>query len=115
MTFPQEYEHFTRSIGNLTGASDSLLRVHAGLAVLIAARLITRRSLATPIPFAIVCIAEFANELLDRLSNGNWQWQDTSFDVINTLFWPFVLMIGLRVRRAREGRRSARTSHQRLR
>jgi hypothetical protein len=104
MNLAHHYERMIQWIGDGTGASDALLHVHAGMAVLLAARLITGRSLATPIPFAVVCVAEFANEILDRINNGSWLWLDTGLDVVNTLVWPLVLMIGLRVRRSREGR-----------
>lgn len=100
----QAYADLIRSIGDGTGASDSLLHVHAGMAVLLIARIVTRRSLATPVPFLVVCVAELCNELLDRMSHGAWRWHDTAFDALNTLFWPFVLMVGLRARRAREAR-----------
>jgi hypothetical protein len=89
-------------IGDGTGASDSLLHVHAGLAILFLARLVTRRSLATPIPFLVVVAAEAGNEIMDRLSFGSWRVADTSLDLLNTLFWPFVLMVGLRWRRAHD-------------
>jgi hypothetical protein len=102
MNIASAYEALIRWIGDGTGASDSLLHVHAGLAVLLMARMATGRSLATPVPFVIVCCAEFANEILDRISHGSWLWKDTGLDVLNTLFWPFVLMIGLRVRKLRE-------------
>jgi hypothetical protein len=105
MNIPARYAQFINWIGDGTGAPDALLHVHAGMAILIAARLITGRSLASPVPFAVVCIAEYANEVMDRLNSGSWRWGDTSLDVINTLFWPFVLMVGLRLRRARQGRR----------
>ena len=96
------YQSMITAIGDGTGASDSLLHVHAGLAVLFLARLVTRRSLATPIPFLVVVAAEAANEIMDRLSYGSWRMQDTGLDILNTLFWPFVLMVGLRWRRAHE-------------
>ena len=102
MTIADAYNRFIVWIGDGTGASDSLLHVHAGMAVLLLARVISRRSLATPIPFAVVCVAEFGNELMDRVHNGTWLWADTSLDIVNTLFWPFVLMVGLRLRRSRE-------------
>lgn len=102
------YESVIRSIGDGTGASDSLLHVHAGMAVLLLARVVTRRSLASPVPFLVVCAAELANEILDRISHGSWRLRDTSLDVVNTLFWPFVLMVGLRARRARDARSGAR-------
>lgn len=105
MSLAAAYESLIRWIGDGTGASDSLLHVHAGLAVLLLARLITGKSLSTPIPFAIVCIAELANEVLDRINHGSWLWRDTSMDIVNTLFWPFILMVGLRARRLRQAQK----------
>lgn len=105
------YESVTVALGNETGASDSLLHVHAGMAVLLIARIVTRRSLATPIPFLMVLLAALLNEVFDRINHGEWRWQDTGLDLLNTAFWPFVLMIGLRVRRSREARRSAQQPH----
>ena len=102
MSFPALYQELINAIGDGTGASDSLLHVHAGLAILFLARLISRRSLATPIPFLVVVVAEAANEIMDRLTYGSWRVQDTALDIVNTLFWPFVLMVGLRWRRAHD-------------
>jgi hypothetical protein len=102
MNIPKLYSDIIVWIGDGTGASDSLLHVHAGLVVLFLARIVTRRSLATPVPFLVVCAAEIGNEVMDRLSYGSWRLQDTGFDIVNTLFWPFVLMIGLRLRRAHD-------------
>jgi hypothetical protein len=103
MALASAYQELIRSIAEGTGASDSLLHVHAGLAVLLLARLMTGKSLATPVPFAIVCVAEFANELLDRINHGSWLWTNTALDVLNTLFWPFILMVGLRIRKSQDG------------
>lgn len=100
MNLPALYHRIIDAIGDGTGMADSLLHVHAGLAVLLLARLATRRSLATPVPFLIVCAAEVANEVLDRLHFGAWRLGDTIPDLINTLFWPAILMIGLRLRKA---------------
>lgn len=100
MSLPHFYQALIQWIGDGTGAPDSLLHVHAGMAILFIARLVTRRSLATPVPFLIVCLAELANEIMDRINYGSWRWTDTSLDILNTVFWPFVLMIGLRWRRA---------------
>jgi hypothetical protein len=101
MNFPALYHAFIDWIGDGTGMADSLLHVHAGMAVLMFARLVTRRSLATTTPFLVVCAAEAFNEIMDRLHFGSWRWLDTTTDIVNTLFWPFVLMIGLRLREAR--------------
>ena len=95
------YKLVVQTIGDQTGASDSLLHVHAGMAVMFLARVVTRRSLATWTPFLAVLAAALAKEIVDRAAHGAWRMPDTMFDIINTIFWPFVLMVGLRWRRAR--------------
>ncbi len=102
MSIASAYGTFIQWIGDGTGAPDSLLHVHAGMTVLILTRVATGRSLSTPIPLAVVALAELANEILDRINHGSWLWPDTISDVINTLFWPTVIMIGLRLRKARQ-------------
>lgn len=101
MDLPSLYAALIKDIGDGTGMADSLLHVHAGLAVLLLARVIMQRSLATPWPLLVVCVAEAANEVLDRLQYGSWRWSDTLGDVANTLFWPIVLCLALRWRTAR--------------
>lgn len=92
------WERVVNWIGDGTGLPDTLLHVHAGLAVLLVARIITRRSLGTLIPLSLVALAEGANEVLDRLHNGDWRWPDTLSDVANTLFWPTVICLAVRLR-----------------
>ncbi|MBC9033023.1 hypothetical protein IAG41_11515 [Sphingomonas sp. JC676] len=94
------YGRLIHWVGDGTGAPDTVLHIHAGMAVLFVARVVSRRSLATPIPLGCVYLAELANEILDRVNHGQWM-PDTFSDVVNTVFWPTVLFIGLRIRRAR--------------
>lgn len=101
MNLADMYEALTVAIGDETGASDTLLHVHAGMFILLATRVITRKSLASFVPFTAVLIAALANEGLDRVTHGSWRWHNSIMDVLNTIFWPFVLMVGLRVRRSR--------------
>jgi hypothetical protein len=86
MTILGRCHRFITWIGDGTGAPVSILHVHAGMAALLPARLIMGQSLATPISFAVMCVAEFANEILDRLNHASWHGADTSLDVANTLF-----------------------------
>ena len=88
MNFPALYQELVAAIGDGTGASDSLLHVHAGLAILFLARLISRRSLATPIPFLAVAAAEAANEIMDRLTDGSWLLADTGLDMVTPCSGP---------------------------
>jgi hypothetical protein len=101
MDIAQLYETLTRALQDETGASDSLLHVHAGMAVLLLARVVIGRSLSTAGPFLVVLAVALLNEVMDRFSHGSWRWPDSGLDVLNTIFWPFVLMVGLRVRKLR--------------
>lgn len=85
-------------IGDGTGLPDTILHIHAGLAVLLLARLATGRSLGTLVPLSFVIAAEAANEILDRINFGSWRWADTLSDVGNTLFWPTVICLAIRLR-----------------
>ncbi|WP_235538648.1 hypothetical protein [Sphingomonas sp. Root710] len=79
-------------IAAATGFEDRLLHVHAGLLILLIARVVTRRPLSSPVPLACVCIAELVNEIFDRLYHGRWM-PDTTSDVINTLLWPLAIFV----------------------
>lgn len=104
MNLVEMYQSVADSIGPETGASDTLLHVHAGMAVLLLARLITRRSLATWVPFSVVLAMALVNEAFDYVHRGQLLMPDSALDLINTVFWPLVLMLGLRLRRSREMR-----------
>ena len=94
------YRPLSAALGMSTGASDSLLHVHGGMVILFLARVATRRSLATWTPFLFVLAAAIAKEVADRIAHGTWRMPDSALDLVNTIFWPFVLMVGLRWRRA---------------
>ena len=98
MNIPALYHCFIDWIGDGTGMADSLLHIHAGMAILLLTRLATGRSLGSFVPLTVVAAAEFANEVLDRLHFGSWRWADTLSDVANTLFWPTVICLAVRLR-----------------
>lgn len=98
MRIPDIYHSVIEWIGDGVGLPDTILHIHAGMAVLLVARVISGRSLGTFVPLGCVAIAEFANELMDRLHFHSWRWPDTTSDVINTLFWPAVICVAVRIR-----------------
>lgn len=98
MDIPALYTQAINWIGDGTGLPDTILHIHAGMVVLLLARVVTRRSLGTLVPLSVVIAAEFANELLDRLHYGSWRWPDTTLDVFNTLLWPTVICLAVRFR-----------------
>ncbi len=97
MKIPVLYHSMILWIGDGTGLPDAILHIHAGLIILMLVRLISRRSLGTFIPFSAVVIAEFGNEFLDYLTYG-LRWGDTLSDLGNTLFWPLMISLGVRLR-----------------
>ena len=92
------YKQFIDWIGDGTGLSDTILHIHAGMLVLMVARVVTGRSLGSFVPLAVVVAAEAFNEIMDRLYYGSWRWTDTLGDIANTLFWPLVICLGIRLR-----------------
>ncbi len=98
LDFPAIYHRWIDWIGDGTGLPDTVLHIHAGMAILLVARVLTRRSLGTFVPLSIVALAEAANEVLDRLNFGSWRLPDTMSDVAHTLFWPLVICLAVRVR-----------------
>ena len=105
---PATYHRFIDWIGDGTGLPDTILHIHAGLAVLMVARLLTRRSLGSFVPLSVVVLAEAFNEVMDRLNFGSWRWADTLSDIGNTLFWPTVICLGIRLRPMLMSRDAAR-------
>jgi hypothetical protein len=95
---PEIYHKFIDWIGDGTGLPDTILHIHAGMAVLMVARIVTRRSLGSFVPWSFVAAAEAFNEIMDRLNFGSWRWADTTTDIVNTLFWPTVICLGIRLR-----------------
>ena len=74
-----------------------MLHIHAGLALMMLARLVTRRSLGSFTPIGVVVAAEAFNEIMDYLAYGA-RWSETAADIANTLFWPAVIFLGVRLR-----------------
>lgn len=98
MEFAKLYYAMIYRIEQLTGQSDTVLHIHAGMAVLVLARVLTGRSLGTFIPFVFVVAAEVGNEVLDRLAIGSWRPAESLGDLANTLFWPLAVSLGVRWR-----------------
>lgn len=95
-------ERYTDLIDFLSGGgavSDTVLHIHGGMIVLLAVRVLSGRSLATPWPLLAVALAALGKEIADYLAYGQFK-PDTFSDILNTLLWPSVLFVGLRFRRA---------------
>jgi hypothetical protein len=105
MNIPALYQSLVIWISDGTGLSDTLLHIHAGMIVFSFARLVSKKALGTFIPFAFVTGAELINETLDFLGHG-MRWGDTLSDIANTLLWPLVVTLVVRLQPVSERPRS---------
>ena len=85
------------AIGVATGLSHSALHMYVGLAVLLAAVAILKKPLGSIVPWIIVFSLSITGELLDMQDDimrlGYWRWGGSLFDMLNTIFWPTVLLL----------------------
>lgn len=97
------YHSMIETISLATGMPDRMLHLYAGLGLFMLGHLVTRRSSAA---LLLVLVAEGGNEVMDRLYFGSWRWDDTVPDIVQTVFWPLMLALFLRVVRFRATRRA---------
>lgn len=100
------------ALSDLLHLSKDALHVHLGIGIYLVATLLLRRPLGSWLPWLIVLALELINEALDlahHLRRGGIEpagLLDSVKDIINTMLWPTVLLIALRVGGA-AGRRKA--------
>jgi hypothetical protein len=92
MYFVEIYRQLIAWISTATALDDTILHIHAGMAILLLARIVTGRSLATLTPLLCVCAAEFANEAMDYLAIDKFE-PDALGDIVATIFWPTTLFV----------------------
>lgn len=84
-------------IMSVTALSRDALHIYAGLALLIAASCMTRKSLGSFSSWLVVLAGASLIELFDlmedKASLGYLRWDASLHDIANTLFWPTVLVV----------------------
>jgi hypothetical protein len=82
------YHDTLGTLVNATGMPPALLQVHAGMAIYLGCLLMmgTRRGSLAAVG---LCVAlAVVNEALNRLHLGQWNWHDTTRDLVMVLLWP---------------------------
>jgi hypothetical protein len=95
------YHGLTEQIVRITGGSDKLVHVHAGLFVYLGMQVLLRDRRSSLTALRTVFALELLNEAMDRLFWGSWRWADTAGDFAATLLWPTAFYAVGRYRRAR--------------
>lgn len=99
MDLAQRYYELTELLSNNGQIPDTVLHIHGGMTILLAVRVITGSSLVTPRPLLAVVFAALTKEFADFVAYNQIR-PDTVADILNTIFWPAALFIGLRLRLA---------------
>jgi hypothetical protein len=85
------------AIASAVGLSKDALHVYVGLTVLFASAILMRKPVRSILPWLATLAVAVAIELLDMrddiLSLGRWRWKASLHDVLNTIFWPSVLLV----------------------
>ncbi|CAI8893527.1 hypothetical protein [Pseudomonas soli] len=85
-----------------TGLSRDALHIYVGLALLVSASCLTRRSLGSLSSWMVVlagaCLIELFDLMDDKASLGYWRWHASLHDIANTLFWPTIFVVIYRFR-----------------
>jgi len=84
-------------LATASGLNMDALHVHAGIAIQLAAALLLRRSMKSPLPWLVVLVAIVVNENYD-LHYEYWpdraeQWAESIKDFWNTMLLPTLLML----------------------
>src|SRR5471030_1666390 len=84
------------AIVSATGLSKDTLHVYVGLAVFLAAALVLRKPLRSPLPWLVALVIAVLGEIVDMRDDisslGYWRWAASVHDIVNTIFWPTVLL-----------------------
>ena len=94
---PTAFQAVKAAIVTFTDLGRDALHVYVGLAALILSAGMLRKSLRSLLPWFIVAAIAVAAELLDlrddMARNGIPRWGASLHDIVNTLFWPSVILL----------------------
>ncbi len=85
------------AIVQILGLSKDALHVYVGLAVFFLTAAVTRKAPASWTPWLAVVAVALLGELFDLRDNlaslGYWHWGASLRDLVNTIFWPTLLLL----------------------
>jgi hypothetical protein len=91
------YQNIKLHFLSLVHLSKDAVHIYIGLIVFIIYVVIFKKSLSSfksLVPVLIIAVAMDAFDLWDDFhSLGHCRWGSSLYDIINTLFWPFILVI----------------------
>ena len=90
------------SLVQILGLSKDALHIYVGLIVFFVVAIAVRRRQPSYLPLIAVVAAALLGELVDLRDDlyglGVWRWRASLHDIVNTVFWPFVITVLVRVK-----------------
>jgi len=83
-----------------------LLHVHAGMIIYLGAQLFLGTRRGSLVAVLLTVSLAVMHEVMNRLFHGSWRWEDTSKDLVLTMFWPTMCYAVSRFRRWRWAHRA---------
>jgi hypothetical protein len=96
-------EPFKTALSDFLHLSKDALHVHLGIAIYVLAALLARRSLGSAMPWLVLLAFELVNEGVDLTGdfvNGAFGFGSllaAGKDIVNTMLWPTLLLIAVRL------------------
>ena len=91
------YQHFKIKILSLVPLSKDAIHIYIGLVALFTWALLFRKSLKsfkTLIPAILLAAVMELLDLRDDFNSiGHFRWEASLHDILNTLFWPFFIVL----------------------
>jgi hypothetical protein len=85
------------AIVSATGLDKDALHIYVGLVVFFTVAALFKRPLRSQVPWlvvlAVAIVGEFFDMRDDIASLGHWRWKASLHDIVNTQFWPAVIML----------------------
>ncbi|HEY0042965.1 MAG TPA: hypothetical protein VGB62_00315 [Allosphingosinicella sp.] len=91
-----DWLHIKNAVEAFTGLERDALHVYGAVAVQLVAVIVSRKPLASFVPWSCVLVVEGANEASDLLTDGlveAWEVQGAVHDLWNTMLLPSLLLL----------------------
>ena len=94
---PTTFQSIKLAIIAASQLSRDALHVYVGLGTFLAAAMLFRRSIRSFLPLLAVLVVALLVEAVDLrddlVTRGHMRWLASTHDLLNTLFWPTVLLL----------------------
>ncbi len=100
------YQNLKLQIVDFIGLSKDAIHIHIGPAAFVATIILWKKAKVTPICLIPVLLLAMGMESVDLYDDyksvGYMRWSNSIHDMINTLFWPVLIVLFFKFRQRRD-------------